>query len=143
MTRRLLPLALAAALAACDSYAFAWDSSTGTVVVGFVWNGTSTTIIVQSADTVSAGEAFAVTVNTLGSSSCVRPERLDVKVQGPVARLVPYDRVAPTGTECTTDLVPHAHTGSVAFESPGRAVLEVYGRTESGDTVVSKVVEVR
>jgi hypothetical protein len=139
MRRRLVAAALL--LAACDGYAFAWDSSTGTVVIGFVGNGT--TVVIEAADTVQAGVAFGVTVNTFGSSSCVRAERLDVTVDGAVARLTPYDRVAPSNVACTEDFGSHPHTGTVTFATPGDAVLEAVGKAGSGDTVVRKAVVVR
>ena len=137
-------LAVACVLAAaCDSYAFGWDSSTGTVVIGFVSNGVSGTVIIEAPDTVLAGRAFEVTVNTLGSSSCVRPERLDVEMTDTVARLTPYDRVAPAGTPCTEDLTAHPHVASVTFPSRGSGMLEVLGRSATGDTVVRRSVVVR
>ena len=131
------------ALAACDAYAFAWDSSSGILIIGFVNGGTSIGVVVEAPDTVSAGVAFDVTVNTFGSSSCVRAERLDVEVNGTVARLTPYDRVAPPNSVCTADLGAHPHTASVTFPNPGSATLEVLGRTESGDTVVRQAVVVK
>lgn len=141
--RRRLAVATVLLLAACDAYAFAWDSSTGTLVVGFVWNGGSGTVIIEAPETVTAGQAFEVTVNSFGSSSCVRADRLDVAVAGSVARLTPYDRVAPTDTPCTEDFGAHPHTASVTFTTPGPAVLEAHGRSASGDTVVTKDVLVR
>ena len=141
MKRRLAAACLL--LAACDAYAFAWDSSTGVLIVGFVGGGTSIGIVLEAPDTVLAGSAFEVTVNTFGSSSCVRAERLDVEVTGAVARLTPYDLVAPPDTPCTADLGAHAHTASVTFASPGTATLEVLGRAESGDTTVRKTVVVK
>lgn len=140
--RRLLAAACVL-LAACDAYAFAWDSSTGTVVVGFVSNGVSGTVIIEAPDTVLAGSAFEVTVNTFGSSSCVRAERLDVEVTDSVARLTPYDRVAPAGTPCTEDLSAHPRVASVTFPSRGTGTLEVLGRGGAGDTLVQKAVVVR
>ena len=140
--RRLLAIACVLA-AACDSYAFGWDSSTGTVVIGFVSNGVSGTVIIEAPDTVLAGRAFEVTVNTFGSSSCVRPERLDVEMTDTVARLTPYDRVAPAGTPCTEDLTAHPHVASVTFPSRGSGMLEVLGRSATGDTVVRRSVVVR
>jgi hypothetical protein len=137
-------LAVACVLAAaCDSYAFGWDSSTGTVVIGFVSSGVSGTVIIEAPDTVFAGRAFEVTVNTIGSSSCVRPERLDVAMADSVARLTPYDRVAPTGTPCTEDLTTHPHVASVTFPSRGSGMLEVLGRSATEDTVVRRAVVVR
>jgi hypothetical protein len=140
--RRLLA-ATCLALAACDAYAFAWDSSTGTLVVGVVNGGTSVGIVIEAPDTVLAGSAFEVTVNTFGSSSCVRAERLDVEVVGSVARLTPYDRVAPSDQPCTPDIATHPHTASVTFPTRGHAVLEVLGRAGSGDTIVRRAVVVR
>ena len=131
------------ALAACDAYAFAWDSSSGVLVIGFVNGGTSIGLVVEAPDTVTAGVAFDVTVNTFGSSSCVRAERLDVEVLGRVARLTPYDRIAPPNSVCTPDLSAHPHTAPVTFPSPGAATLEVLGRTAAGDTVVRRAVVVR
>jgi hypothetical protein len=135
-------VALCLLLAACDAYAFAWDSSTGTVIVGFVDSGTSVGIVLEAPDTVLAGRAFDVTVNTFGSSSCVRAERLDVAVTGAVARLTPYDRVAPAGSPCTPDLGAHPHTASVTFAAPGTATLEVFGQAGTGDTIIRKTVVV-
>lgn len=141
MTRALVAACLL--LAGCDSYAFSWDSSTGTVIVGFVDGGTSVGIVLEAPDTVLAGSAFDVTVNTFGSSSCVRAERLDVEVTGAVARLTPYDRVAPAGSPCTPDLSAHPHTASVTFASPGPATLEVFAQAGTGDTIISEAVVVR
>lgn len=140
--RRVL-LAAALGLAACDGYAFAWDGSTGTLVVGFVWDGGTGTVIIEAPDTVAAGRAFDVTVNTFGSSSCVRAERLDVEVTGSVARLTPYDRVAPSNVACTQDFGAHPHTAPVTFATAGSATLEAHGRVASGDTVVTRTVVVR
>jgi hypothetical protein len=137
--RRLL--AAVVALAACDAYAFAWDSSTGTLVVGFVNNGT--TVVIEAADTVQAGAAFTVTVNTFGSSSCVRAERLDVEVTDLVARLTPYDLVAPATVECTADYGAHPRTAEVTFAERGVGTLEVHGKGAAGDTVVTRTVVVR
>ena len=130
-------------LAACDAYAFGWDSSTGTVVIGFVSNGVSGTVIIEAPDTVLAGSSFDVTVNTFGSSSCVRAERLDVEVTDSVARLTPYDRVAPAGIPCTEDLRVHPHVASVTFPSRGDRMLEVLGRSGTGDTLVKRPIVVQ
>jgi len=130
-------------LAACDAYAFGWDSSTGTVVVGFVSNGVSGTVIIEAPDTVQAGSAFEVTVNTFGSSSCVRAERLDVEVTDSVARLTPYDRVAPEGIPCTEDFSAHPRAASVTFPSRGTGTLEVLGRGSAGDTLVRMPIVVQ
>ena len=131
------------ALAACDAYAFAWDSSSGILIIGFVNGGTSIGLVVEAPESVTAGVAFDVTVNTFGSSSCVRAERLDVEVVGSVARLTPYDRVAPPNSECSADVGAHPHTAQVTFPTPGAAMLEVHGRTAAGDTVVRKAVVVK
>jgi hypothetical protein len=138
--------ALAAAcvlLAACEAYAFGWDSSTGTVVIGFVTNGVAGTVVIEAPDTVRAGRAFEVTVNTVGSSSCVRAERLEVQVTDTVARLTPYDRVAPDGVPCTEDLAAHPHVASVTFPSRGTGALEVLGRSSAGDTLVRNTIVVQ
>ena len=140
--RRAAVLAAGLALAACVDY-FAWDSSTGVVVIGWVGDGAVIEVIIEAPDTVSAGSAFDVTVNTFGSSSCTRPERLDVEVTGQVARLTPYDLVPTGDVECTADFGAHPHQAEVMFPTAGHATLEVLGRAASGDTIVRKAVVVR
>lgn len=75
-----------------------------------------------------AGVAFEITVTTLGSSSCTRPDGATVSVSGLVADVTPWDRIAPAGTACTDDLHPFPRTASVRFDSPGTALIRLHGK---------------
>ena len=77
---------------------------------------------------VVAGRAFAVTVNTLGSSSCTRADGASVKVEGRVAEITPYDQVAPPNTPCTRDLRSFPRQVSITFATAGEAVIRVNRR---------------
>jgi hypothetical protein len=108
------------ALAACDAYAFAWDSSSGILIIGFVNGGTSIGVVVEAPDTVARRRRIRCHGEHLRQLQLrPGPERLDVEVNGAVARLTPYDRVAPPNSVCTADLGAHPHTASVTF--PNRA----------------------
>ncbi|HKT59861.1 MAG TPA: hypothetical protein VJQ46_07400 [Gemmatimonadales bacterium] len=89
---------------------------------------------------VTANAPFLVTVQTFGSSTCTRPDRLDLTVTGSLARLAPYDQVAQDGATCTRDLAPFSHARTVTFGEAGPASLRIVGYFgQDGDAVLDSV----
>lgn len=93
--------------------------------------------------TVRAGVPFDVTVTTVGSSSCTRPDGVSVQVMGPVAELVPYDLELSAAAACTDDLRPFPRTVRVRFDVAGEAVVRLRARSLSADGPVTLEVPVR
>jgi hypothetical protein len=83
---------------------------------------------------VSVNVPFAVTVNTVGSSSCTRPNGATLAVAGNTAVITPYDFVAPPGTACTEDLHAFPRSVNVTFTSVGVGRIQVKSRSFAGDT---------
>jgi len=74
-----------------------------------------------------SGSPVAVTVATVGSSSCTRTDHTDVAVSQGTVDIVPYDLVAPPGTPCTADVQPlyrqvviHAASGDLLLRVTAR-----------------------
>lgn len=142
---RRLRAALALALGGCTYF---YVNSDGLVIIGFVWDDGGGVVVIEAPDTVRAGVAFGAVVNTSGSSSCTTPVRTDVVVDGLVARITPYDRVAEEGTDCTADVAPRPHPVEITFPKAGAGTLEVRARTRNAsgtpvDTVVRRPITIR
>ena len=97
--------------------------------------------VLAAPETVQVGRRFAVTVTTIGSSSCVEADGADVAVNGLVAEIVPYDLDYTHGT-CTMDYAPHPRLALLRFDKRGIGTVRVIGATWSGfmDTVTASVV---
>jgi hypothetical protein len=76
---------------------------------------------------VRVGEAFMVTVNSMGSSTCVRGDGMDVVRHGNVVDLTPWDFVAPSNSVCTEDLRPYPHQTEITAQSTGTLTLRAHG----------------
>lgn len=76
---------------------------------------------------VTVNAPFVVTVQTFGSSNCTRSDRLELSVAGNLARLAPYDQVAPDKATCFRNLAPFSHSRTVQFGAAGPASLRVVG----------------
>ncbi len=79
---------------------------------------------------VAAGERFTVTVHTWGSSDCTKPDGGDVRIEGDLVRIVPYDIIPiPGHTDvCQNDYVARPHLFGLTLQRPGSARLRVVGR---------------
>ncbi|HEY0038838.1 MAG TPA: hypothetical protein VGB66_19235, partial [Longimicrobium sp.] len=94
-------------------------------------------------EAVSAGVPFTITVATFGSSTCTRAAGAEVRTQGSVAEVVPYDYVATDGV-CTADLRSFPRGVQLRFASAGPGVVRVRGVNGSGaEVVIERTVTVR
>jgi hypothetical protein len=76
-----------------------------------------------------AGEPAVLTVTTFGSSSCTRPNGVEVRVSALTADLTAYDWVpADPNTVCTRDLHHFPREVTVRFAAPGEATIRLHGR---------------
>lgn len=130
-TPRLMPLVLLVALLTACSDPTApgdgWVREPGRLMPEL-----SSIQMLQMPTQARAGTAFEITVTTVGSSSCTRPDGMTVSVSGLVADVTPWDRIAPEGTACTDDLHPFPRTATVRFDVPGAARIRLHGK---GDLV--------
>jgi hypothetical protein len=78
-------------------------------------------------DTVAAGVAFEVVVNTIGVNGCWRAGGQDVRVEDGVVTLTPAD-VQSGAHVCTLLLSELPHTSRVTIATPGDWTLRVDGR---------------
>jgi hypothetical protein len=82
---------------------------------------------IEAPDSVRVGERFQVTVHTIGENACWRADGQDVRVEGSVATIVPWD--AHSGAEMCAEVLGHlAHRVDVTFAAPGQATIRVNGR---------------
>ncbi|GMV04502.1 MAG: hypothetical protein AMXMBFR53_07820 [Gemmatimonadota bacterium] len=125
-TPRLTPLIfLLVLLAACSDPAApgdGWAREPGRLMPEL-----SSIQVLQMPTQARAGTAFEITVTTVGSSSCTRPDGATVSVSGLVADVTPWDRIAPEGTACTDDLHPFPRAATVRFDTPGSALIRLHG----------------
>ena len=88
---------------------------------------------VDAPDTVRAGEAFTVTVQTVGSNGCWRADRTEVDLGALRAVVTPYDVEDRESDEaCTMALVDIIHEATLTFERAGTAEVVVRGRDGTG-----------
>jgi hypothetical protein len=105
-------------------------------VIGFINPLLSSIQMVQAPISVGAGEPFSVVVSTLGSSTCTRADGATVTMDGDLAVLTPYDRVAPAGTGCTRDLVAFPRRTTVRFAQTGVGRLQIQGQDGRGQPII-------
>ena len=79
-------------------------------------------------DSVGIGEAFTVTVTTVGSRSCTRTGKTEVKIQDNIATITPYDYEDVGADVCTTDLYRFTHEATVRFLQVGEALIVIRSR---------------
>jgi hypothetical protein len=82
--------------------------------------------VITAPDTVTAGQPFLVTVTTAGPSGCWRAAGAETGVQGSLATITPYDRVA--DEICTQAFVSLPRSVELRFDVRGEATLRVHGR---------------
>jgi hypothetical protein len=136
-------LAALLALAACSNpFDTDWERRIGDIMVSADPRAPSS---LQVPDTVQAGASFTARVITYGSSSCTRADGADVRVQGSVAEITPYDLHATGNAVCTADLAPFSREVQLRFGAPGTATVRVLGRPVQGapPQVVERTVVVR
>lgn len=75
---------------------------------------------------IQAGVPVTIIVNSFGSSSCLKPDGMDVQHTTAGVTLTPWDRVSTSGA-CTDDLAPHPHEARVTFATSGSVQLTVRG----------------
>jgi hypothetical protein len=97
--------------------------------------------VIVAPDTVRQAVSFAVVVNTFGSSSCTKPDGVDLVATAAMARIVPYDRVQTQGA-CTADYASRPHQVTLAFASLGAATVRAVGRVGTNLDSVEHVVNV-
>jgi hypothetical protein len=109
------------------------DRLTTRRVVGSIPNHPQAELeVIRAPERVAVNQAFAITVITYGSSSCITPEGADVAVTGRVAVVTPYDRVPRGEVACTDDLAPHPRPVRITFAEPGPALIRVVGTALDG-----------
>jgi hypothetical protein len=116
-----------AAVALATSCFAATDSETGRVV-GIISTGNRVPTI-EAPDTVRAGIAVAVVVNTLGGSTCTTPDGVKLTLGPAEARVVPYDQETTGGEDvaCTLDLAARPHPVELRFTRVGVARIVAAG----------------
>jgi hypothetical protein len=122
-------LAVLASIAACRSPAESdWERQVGTLPVAL-----SSVQSVMVASPIRAGVPFAVTITTVGSSSCTRGDGVEVERSSARVVLTPYDWVAPRGSTCTRDMQQFPRTVELTLAQPGEYTLRVEGRPLEGN----------
>jgi hypothetical protein len=125
----ILALSLAAGTLGCaNPHAPSdWTRSPGLLIPTL-----SSTQTIAAPPQVRVGETFTITVNSMGSSTCVRADGMDVSRRGDVVDLVPWDVVAPSGHACTDDLRPFPHQTTITPQSAGSLTIRAHGLVLSG-----------
>lgn len=130
-SRTLTRLGLASVVlvgSACRSPAESdWERRVGTLPLAV-----SSMQSVMVASPIRAGVPFAVTITTVGSSSCTRGDGIEVERSPGRVVLTPYDWVAPSGSTCTRDLQPFPRTVQLTLPQPGEYTLRVEGAPFGG-----------
>jgi hypothetical protein len=94
----------------------------------------------QAPAEVSRGVAFEVVVTTYGSGSCTRPAGAEVRMEGMLAVVRPFDLSREGRATCTADLAAFPRPVSLRFDAAGEAAIRVVG---AAGTVVEQGVTVR
>lgn len=96
--------------------------------------------VLVAPDTVTAGEPFEVTTNTVGWSGCWRSDGQTVAVLAGTVLIRPYD--SHSGSEvCTDALVFLGHSSTVVIDEPGQWRLRVNGRRlRMGDGITDEPI---
>jgi len=129
-------LLLAPGLWACNS-----PLADQTRVVGLLDAGAGS-VAPSLPDTAHAGVPFDITITTFGGA-CDQPDRADVRTNGLVADVTPYDRLPPPGTNCISILHDLPRPVSLVFSLPGLGQVRVHGRGAAGDiTLVGSITVV-
>jgi hypothetical protein len=117
-----------------------WIRTIGSIPVG------SGPRVVETPDTVRAGRAFLVTINTFGGSGCGSPAGVDLVVTGLLASVTPYDRVPRSDSAvhwgCPADFSPRPHPVRITFPTAGLGVIRVRGRDGWRSRIVERKVVV-
>jgi hypothetical protein len=137
---RSFPIVLAVVSIACHSSPFELP---GERVVGTIDVGVTNQQVIEAPAEASPGQSFAVTVSTFGNS-CVTAAGADVKIDGLVATITPYDVVV-SGLTCLDYLKAYPHPVQLSFAQAGAATIRVKGRSEyqSGFVTVERSLVVR
>ena len=98
--------------------------------VGVISGADEGAVVIQAPDTVHAGIAFAVVVNSFGSSGCVQPDGAEFAVEGALATVTPWDLVS--DGPCTRDYVARPHPLTLTFTQPGQARITARGMAAGG-----------
>lgn len=95
--------------------------------------------------TVTAGEAFTVTIRTWWPSGSARKGVVEVQSRAMAATLTPYDFVRGSGRYGLAAVQRFTHTARLIFWSPGVARVRVRGRAWRSNDVwtIERSVEVR
>ena len=128
-------LILAVLLTACTTSGTEPDANGWRRVVGVVQPQLSSIQAVKLPADVVAGQPFAVTITTLGSSSCTRADGANSNVVGSMAVIMPYDRVAPEGTGCTRDLRGFPRDVILTISRAGQATIRIIARNSDSSTM--------
>ena len=114
--------AVAAGLTACGLF----DEGEHRIIGIIDEGGTSLDALVVP-DTVRAGTPFTITVSTFGSS-CLRADGASTRVSGQMASVTPYDVMPASDAACPGDILAFPRTVTLAFDTPGAAVVRLHGR---------------
>ena len=102
---------------------------------------------VEVPESVQRNQDFTVKVTTYGGG-CITKGTTEVKVEGRLALITPYDWVVtrlPPNWACTLDLRLLEHTATLRFSEPGTAQIQIRGRKAPSDETVTvkRSVQVR
>jgi hypothetical protein len=153
MSQRRKPFGSCAAALIVSAVFAACSSPTGddfVTVPGVIMSGGGLAArVIVAPDTVRAGEDFAATLSTFGSSSCTRPTATLAYAGSALIDLSLYDLQRVSGP-CTDDLQQFPRNVSLQFTSVGLATIRVRGRAlaraangQDSLVVIEKVVVVR
>ncbi len=102
--------------------------------IGFIENEPADRVI-SAPSTVTAGQAFDVTVTTYGNS-CVSAAGADVEIDGITARITPYD-FRRTDQTCLDYSAPYPRTVQLRFDLSGEGIIRVSGRSHQSSQLVT------
>jgi hypothetical protein len=85
--------------------------------------------------TVRVGETFTVQIVTHGGG-CMRKGRTREQTTDLTAELRPYD-VEVEADVCTAEATTYRHSASVRFNRSGTGTVQVYGRSEPGNELIT------
>ena len=104
-------------------------------VVGTIDVGVTSLQVIEAPAEASPRQSFTVTVSTFGNS-CVMAAGAEVKIDGLVATITPYDLVT-SDVVCLDYLKAYPRTVQLSFAEAGAATIRVKGLSDSQPGLVT------